>query len=273
VKAIVPALPKNLGAVRGSDLPALYKNAKTALAECWRVDECKAIKDRAIAMAVYAKQAKDEAFMKVAVRIQDRAIRRLGELLQEIEPSKGGRPREHWCPEGCDVSASAPIWHCEVCDAHQGFDRPECHYCHEGEAPRQKPGRETTRVSRSEAAEDAGLSPHQKKQALRVAAVPKADFDRAVESDDPPTATELAKRGTKAQPKPAIDLGGRDPKDVEAATPVLARIRDMRVMAQDSSPAAVVRGAFADERTKLGKDIPIVIEWLNLLQRELEEAA
>jgi hypothetical protein len=41
--------------------------------------------------------------------------------------------------------------------------------------------------TKSEAADSAGLSRRQKVTALRVAAVPKEDFERAVESDRPPT--------------------------------------------------------------------------------------
>lgn len=47
-----------------------------------------------------AKQAKDEQFYKMALRIQARATRRCGELLKEIErPQQGGRPsQKRW---GC----------------------------------------------------------------------------------------------------------------------------------------------------------------------------
>lgn len=48
----------------------------------------------AAALASYAKQANDDEMMKIAVRILNRAIRRAGELLKQIEPSKGGRPTE-----------------------------------------------------------------------------------------------------------------------------------------------------------------------------------
>lgn len=84
----------------------------------------------------------------MAVRIRARAIRRAGELLQEIEPSKGGQP------------------------THNGGG-----------------------TSRSSVARDAGLSDRQKVTALRVAAVPAREFEAAVESNKPPTITEMAERG------------------------------------------------------------------------------
>lgn len=61
--------------------------------------------------------------------------------------------------------------------------------------------------SRQDAASSAGMSPHQAKQAIRVASVPAPDFDRQVDSDAPPTVTALAEQGTK----PILDLKGRDP--------------------------------------------------------------
>jgi hypothetical protein len=49
--------------------------------------------------------------------------------------------------------------------------------------------------SRKAAANGAGLSPHQLKQAIRVANVSEAEFERQVESDKPPTVTALAAQG------------------------------------------------------------------------------
>ncbi len=51
-------------------------------------------------------------------------------------------------------------------------------------------------TSRSKAARDAGLSKDQKVTALRVVNIPKDEFESAIESSEPPTITELAKRGT-----------------------------------------------------------------------------
>jgi hypothetical protein len=70
-------------------LPAAYSAAKTALAQCAKIDECKDYADKAQALAVYAAQAEDESLLNYAKRIRARAIRRQGELLKEIKPAKG----------------------------------------------------------------------------------------------------------------------------------------------------------------------------------------
>lgn len=157
-------------------LPQTYESAKLALANCVKVDECKDWADKAAALASYAKQANDDELMKQATRIRDRAIRRAGELLKQIEPQQGARN---------DIATS-------------GSRPPE--------------------VTRTEAARDAGMSPHQAKQAVRVANVPEPDFERQVESDKPPTISQLAIQGIKRPPpQPIIDLKGRDPNEFNRA--------------------------------------------------------
>ena len=51
------------------------------------------------------------------------------------------------------------------------------------------------KVTRESAAEAVGLSEHQRKTMLRVANVPAEEFERQVESDEPPTIGELAEQG------------------------------------------------------------------------------
>jgi hypothetical protein len=72
-------------------LPASYQNAKAALAECTRIDECQDWANKAEALASYAKQAQDDGLRRMADRIQARAIRRCGELLQQIASAQGSR--------------------------------------------------------------------------------------------------------------------------------------------------------------------------------------
>lgn len=67
--------------------------------------------------------------------------------------------------------------------------------------------------SRQKAASDAGMSDHQAKTAQRIASIPSADFEKAVESPTPPTITTLAQQGVQKReaPDPETWLKGRDP--------------------------------------------------------------
>jgi hypothetical protein len=76
-------LPPGLPSVASAKLPKSYERAKIALAECYRVDECKSWVDKAMALASYARQVRDDSLYKTAGRIHGRALRRVGELQKQ----------------------------------------------------------------------------------------------------------------------------------------------------------------------------------------------
>ena len=206
-----------LPAIRGATLPETYLNAKTALAECSRIDECKDWADKAAALASYAKQAKDETMRKMADRIQARAIRRCGELLKQVDRGKTG-PRV------------------------EGRHRP---------------------VTRTDAAESAGLSERQRKTALRVASVPAEEFEQEVEGEDPPTITALASRGTvhKEQNNPAFPQ----------ATQALGTLRELARFCKDNDPKTVAHAVMGHEATKARQHVKIIDGWLDVFVTHIGE--
>ena len=81
--ALVPA-------AADAPLPERYEEARSALAECHRIDECKDWASKAEALSSYARQMDDDTLLNFAKRIQSRAIRRAGELLKDFQ-SPGAR--------------------------------------------------------------------------------------------------------------------------------------------------------------------------------------
>lgn len=218
-------IPANLPGVASARLPVSYENARTALAECSRIDECKDWADRAAAIASYAKQANDETLHRYADRIKARAIRRCGELLKQIPPDKGGRPPAE---------------------------------TQEGDLPS---------FTRTEAADAAGLSEHQRKTALRVASVPEADFERQVESDTPPTVTVLAEQGKQIQAM----RGDASVAQFRAATKALATLREFSEFVRSVDAVDVANGVQPAEVASVRRQVSAIDAWLDRFVVSLKE--
>lgn len=63
---------------------ALYDRMCTAIAECVRVDEAKDIRDKALALEAYYRQARNLNAEREAANVRLRAERRVGELLKDL---------------------------------------------------------------------------------------------------------------------------------------------------------------------------------------------
>lgn len=127
-----------------------------------------------------------------------------------------------------------------------------------------------TKLTRNQAAKDAGLSKRQKDTALQVASIPPEEFEAVVESENPPTTTALAEQGKKPQPKPILDLQGRDPYEFALSTQGQGWIRRLAECAKEIPPEILVRGAFDSERDVLKSYIAIISLWLDEISNHLE---
>lgn len=208
--------------IRAARLPGTYEQARVALSECVRVDECKTWAIKAEALASYAKQSKDETLRKMADRIQARAIRRCGELLAEIEAPRIGKTEKG-----------------------------------------SKGGRSPSNLSRQQVARDAGLSDAQRKTALRVASMSEEEFEEAVESDDPPTVTELARHGTKKGPPAKEGF-------VEASR-FMGVLRSMTEMCDQYEPRLILLGLNEWDMRDVLQQSEAIIDWLTELKAKLKQ--
>jgi hypothetical protein len=63
----------------------------SAIAECYRIDKVKDIYDKAFALELYARQAKNTDAERKAANIRLRAERRAGEILKNLAREQGNR--------------------------------------------------------------------------------------------------------------------------------------------------------------------------------------
>lgn len=90
-----------------------YEEARRLLAEAVAVDEVKLIRDQAVALAAYARQAKDREIEVAAAQIRFRAEQRLGEMIiaqkETVGLAKGGQPyRNPTCSDKEQVGTPVP---------------------------------------------------------------------------------------------------------------------------------------------------------------------
>lgn len=186
-----------------------YDEMCRAISDAYEFDEVKHIRDKALAIEVYAKQAKNIDAESKACKIRLRAERRAGELLSEMEKAKGGRPcgyRSH------DIAGSS-----------------------------------------QQTLSDIGITKTQSSRWQKLAAIPKDQFDAAVEAPDAkPTTTGIL----TAYQEPKVDAV--DPK----ALWLWGRLRDFEREVLDQNPNLLMSSMLDHMKTSTLDLAPRVAAWL-----------
>jgi hypothetical protein len=76
-----------------------YDAMVTAIQICEKVDEVKDIRDKAVALEAYAKQANNMEAERQCALIRVRAERKCGQMLRDTEKAPAGRPKESVEPD------------------------------------------------------------------------------------------------------------------------------------------------------------------------------
>jgi hypothetical protein len=110
-------------------------------------------------------------------------------------------------------------------------------------------------LSQEQAADKAHISEHQRKQAVRVANVPAAEFDAAIERDSPATVTALADMGKKVRTVL--------PEDFKRATHLIGAVKRFAEFCGENSPEDVALGVLPDEVAELRGYVAAIDAWLD----------
>lgn len=117
--------------------------------------------------------------------------------------------------------------------------------------------------SQSAAGRDAGMSERQVKTAVRVANVPEPVFDRAVESEKPPTVTALAEIG-RVERKPV------EKQAFVHATHVLGEFGRLAEFCRENAAAYVATGIAPFEVQEIKQHMGTVRRWIGEFQGHLK---
>jgi len=119
-------------------------------------------------------------------------------------------------------------------------------------------------LSQSAAAQNAGMSERQQLTAVRVAKVPHADFEAAVESASPPTITALAESGKQARPQ------AERPAGFVQATTLIGTMSRFADFCAANDAKVIARAILPHETETIRNHISPAMMWLAEFMLELE---
>ena len=119
-------------------------------------------------------------------------------------------------------------------------------------------------VTRELAASEAGLSEHQRKTAIRVANVDDDSFNEQVESENPPTVTQLAAQGTRKLPP--------RPEGFAKATHLIGTVERFSKFCAENGAAHVANGVLPHEVQSIREMVAVIDSWMDTFVVNLEHS-
>lgn len=222
---------------------ALYERMCSAIAECVAVDEAKDIRDKALALEAYYRQARNLDAEREAANVRLRAERRVGELLKDLartEPADrsptGRAGKEITSPEATKFQSISE----------QAMPKGPSPY--------------------AAALSEHGISRQTAHKFQALANIPEADFERALKAPEKPSTKGVIARATVREPTPA-------PRVPDDALWLWGRLRDFERDGYFSAdPSRLLRQMTDAMRADVLRLAPLVADFLNSLEAEHEPA-
>lgn len=231
----------NAPALIGTSQLAIYERMCSAIAECVAVDEAKDIRDKALALEAYYRQARNLDAEREAANIRLRAERRVGELLKELARADHVRN-----PEGTNQRAGSVSPEATQTISQMAMPRGPSPY--------------------AAALQEHGISRQTAHKFQTLAAIPEADFERALSGPEKATTKGVITRATVRDPAPT-------PRVSDRALTLWGSIRDLERHGFFGADLTATRGEMTDAmRADMRRLLPLVRDLLEHLEDIYEPA-
>jgi hypothetical protein len=210
----------------GALVDARYEAMCIAIAECYKTDEVKDLRDKALALQVYTRQAKNREAEQHAIDIRMRAERRAGELMLKQAKAEGARGN----PGGRGASIV----------------------------------RSNDPTAQPKTLAEQGISKQQASDWQKIATVPKEAFEAALNDPDQPASTaSMVRLADKLNPLMSTTaMNGATTMDPLSLW-VWGFARDFERKALSAkSPADVFGGMTSSMQADMERLVPAICEWL-----------
>lgn len=242
----------------------IYNEMVAAIAKCEKVDEAKAVLDKAKALEVYFKQARNRESEIKACNIRMRAERRTGELLKELARMKASeslaKAREAKA-ENNKTSVVNVVDNRETSEVVEPAPAPKPKPKAKAK-PRAKPKAKAAPKAKpkselAQALEENGISRQMASMYQKVAEVPEEEFEAAMNCDDMPSRRKL------------LNTESNDKADKDSQW-FWGRILDFERDKILEKPAdKIVNGMHDHMKETVKRLIPEIIKYLNQVKKEI----